>query len=318
MTPAIAAIVPTHNRASSLRVTLSSVQEQSLDQDIEIIVVDNASTDDTPAVVEEANRSSSRTVRYIRESLLGLHYARHAGARAARAPILAFTDDDAVLSPDWLRHLLAAYDDPRAGCVGGRILPRWEVDPPRWILRYPGALSLLDRGDAFRELAWPEDIYGCNFSIRRELLFSLGGFNPDSFGPLWLGDGETGLLRKVYRAGWKVFYHPDAVVWHRVPAARMTLDYMQHRFANQGAADAYSALRERPGRVAALARAALYGSGALAFFFAAAGLRFTPGEASCRNAVRQAYCRARSGYEFRLAFDSKLRAWVGRDDWLTL
>ncbi|MGH9804232.1 MAG: glycosyltransferase, partial [Candidatus Acidiferrales bacterium] len=246
----------------------------------------------------------------------GLHYARHAGARAARAPILAFTDDDAVCSPDWLRHLLAAYDDPRVGCVGGKILPRWGADPPRWMLRYPGALSLLDRGDSIRELIWPEDIYGCNFSIRRELLFSLGGFNPDSFGPLWLGDGETGLLRKVYRAGWKVLYHPEAVVWHQIPAARLTLDYMQRRFANQGAADAYSALRQRPARLGALARAALYASGAFGFALAAAGLRFIPGEARCHNALRRSYCGARSVYEFRLAFDSKLRAWVARDNWL--
>ena len=199
MTPAIAAIVPTHNRAESLRATLSSLLAQSLEQDYEILVMDNASTDDIPAVVEEVNRSSSRTVRYIRESLLGLHYARHAGARAARAPILAFTDDDAVCSPDWLRQLLAAFDNPRVGCVGGKILPRWEVNPPRWILRYPGALGLLDRGDAFRELAWPEDIYGGNFSVRREVLFSLGGSNPETFGPRWLGDGETGLLRILPR-----------------------------------------------------------------------------------------------------------------------
>jgi GT2 family glycosyltransferase len=317
MTPAITAIVPTHNRAVSLRATLTSLLAQGPSQGYEILVVDNACTDRTAAVVEEVNRSATGTIRYIREDLLGLHYARNAGARAARAPILAFTDDDAVCSPDWLRHLLAAFADPRVGCVGGKILPRWEVDPPRWILRYPGALSLLDLGDAPRELASPQDIYGCNFSIRRDLLYSLGGFNPDSFGPRWIGDGETGLLRKVYRAGWKVLYHPGAVVWHQVPAARLTLDYMQRRFANQGSADAYSLLRKRPGPLSALARAGFYGSGALAFAFVGMGLRLVPGEARFHNALRQAYCRARSAYEFRFAFDPNLRAWVARDDWLT-
>jgi len=316
--PRISAIVPTHNRASSLRHTIASLQQQSLpSDDYEIIVVDNASTDDTKTVVEEANRKGAKEVRYVYEGRLGLHNARHAGARAAQARILAFTDDDAICERDWLEQLLACYSDPQVGCAGGKILPKWEVPPPTWILRYPGALALLDRGDEVKELKWPEDIYGCNFSIRREVLFGLGGFNPESFSDIWLGDGETGLVRKVYAAGWKVIYNPKAVVWHIIPQSRLTLEYMKRRFANQGAADSYSAYQSKHPTPVFL------GFRSIVFLFLACGfqiisllLKGIHSEIYYVSALRAVYCLSRSRYEFKLIFDKQLRALAACRDWI--
>lgn len=317
VTPRISAIIPTHNRCESLPEALRSLQEQDLPAtDYEIILVDNASTDQTRAVVDALNRNGPRPILYVEENRLGLHHARHAAAQRARGSVLAFTDDDAVCEPDWLRHLLAHYDDPEVGCVGGKISPRWASPPPAWVLRSAGALALLDRGDVARALRWPEDIYGCNFSIRRDLLFSMGGFNPDSFGSTWWGDGETGLLRKVYDAGYQVLYEPAARVWHRIPPQRMTLAYMRRRFANQGRADGYSAYRRRPWRLGPLVRSGLYGAAGVAF--AALSLLEKPWgtDSQARSAVRAAYCRARAAYELRLAFDRELRTWARCDDWI--
>jgi len=314
----ISAIIPTHNRCHYLRDAIISLQRQDFPKDeYEIIVVDNNSTDATPAVVEQCNRSGGKKIIYVPEPALGLHNARHAGARRSRGEILAFTDDDAIYDPHWLAGLLRYYDDPLVGCVGGKILPLWEVEPPAWVNMLPsGFISILDLGDKPMELEHP-GLYGVNFSIRKEILFRCGGFNPESFGAVWLGDGETGLLRKVLRAGYKLVYAPEAICHHLVPKERLTVEYVRRRAANEGACGSYNSFKQkRPGKLLLLGR-----SGALLLY---AGVHDLMGRLS--HAVgsqrlvyhhwRKAYGISRMKYEFRLIFDQRLRELVLKDDWL--
>ncbi|MBC7232373.1 MAG: glycosyltransferase [Chloroflexi bacterium] len=316
--PRITVIIPTHNGADRIQETIESLAHQDLPRnEYEVIVVDNASTDDTKTVVEEVSRKHGLEVCYIYEPQLGLHNARHAGARNARGEILAYTDDDVICDKVWLRELLNCYDSDKVGCVGGKVLPTWEVPPPKWILRYPGALALLDHGDEVKELKWPEAIYGCNFSIRRDVLFAVGGFNPDSFGNIWLGDGETGLLRKVYDAGWKVVYNPKAVVWHRIPAARLTLDYMKRRFAYQGAADAYTRYHYRGvGRLELVLHGLVFMGSAVIFGLLAMLTVPAPIAVRHHQILRASYCWSRAGYTLRLLYDRQLQALVAKERWL--
>ncbi len=94
----ISLIIPTYNRAVVLKRALDSAMNVDYSPvDYEIIVVDNGSTDATPAVVQEAqDRKPKSNINYIREERLGLHNARHAGVWAAKGDILIFTDDDAI------------------------------------------------------------------------------------------------------------------------------------------------------------------------------------------------------------------------------
>jgi glucosyl-dolichyl phosphate glucuronosyltransferase len=314
----IAAIVPTHNRCHYLKGAIISLQRQDFPKDeYEIIVVDNNSTDKTPAVVEECSRSGGKKIVYVSEPALGLHNARHAGARRSRAEILAFTDDDAVYDPHWLAGLVRHYDEPAVGCVGGRILPLWEVDPPAWVDIIPnGFFSILDLGDEPLKLEYP-GLYGVNFSIRKDILFRCGGFNPESFGAVWLGDGESGLLRKVLRAGYQVVYAPDAVCQHLVLKERLTLDYVRRRATNEGASASYCSFKQkRYGKLLLLGR-----SGALLLY---AGFHDLMGRLShaagwqrqVYHHWRKAYGISRMKYEFRLVFDQKFRELVLTDDWL--
>src|SRR2546423_12328653 len=99
----LSVIIPTHNRAVSLARSVRSALELDYLRDHgEILVVDNASTDQTPAVVSDLQHAAGGSIlRYVQEPDLGLHNARHAGARAASGEILLFTDDDATFSPQW-------------------------------------------------------------------------------------------------------------------------------------------------------------------------------------------------------------------------
>ena len=111
-----------------MRNTIVSLQQLNFPNDrYEIIVIDNNSTDDTRRVVEEGKQQGKKEIIYCKELRVGLHYARHAGAQIAKGDILAYIDDDAICDPDWLLELTRPYTDPKVGCVGGKILPRFET-----------------------------------------------------------------------------------------------------------------------------------------------------------------------------------------------
>jgi glycosyltransferase involved in cell wall biosynthesis len=244
-------IIPTYNRVEYLVDTLRSVQEQDqIEGAVEVIIVDNASTDATADTVESIRSDFRLPVHYIYEDRIGLHHSRHAGATAAQGEILAFIDDDVRVSPNWLAAIVEAYADPRTSAAGGRVLPEWESDPPKFISRLRGDyLSLLDYGDQARPLSEGEGINGCNYSVRRKTLFDVGGFHPDSFSDpalQWLrGDGEAGLTKKILAAGGQVMYLPEATVWHRIPPSRQTEDYFRGRGFAHGLENAFAFARKR-------------------------------------------------------------------------
>src|SRR5213596_676102 len=103
---AISVIMSTRNRAHYLPDALRTLAAQDCEAPFEVVVIDNASTDNTPAVLTEWCRTDSR-FRTVREPCPGLSRGKNAGIRVARAPLLLFTDDDMRVEPHWIR----AYHD---------------------------------------------------------------------------------------------------------------------------------------------------------------------------------------------------------------
>jgi glucosyl-dolichyl phosphate glucuronosyltransferase len=252
----ISIIIPTLNNANLLKLALQSFSQQNfLADQYEILVVDNGSNDNTKNVAEATFAAyPSLKTRYIYEPEPGLTAARHRGALEANGNIFVFADDDIEADPNWLQAINKCFDDPTVQLVGGRNLPKYEVEPPEWLewfwFDHPYGkqcyyLSLLDFGDHAREID-PNYVWGLNFSIRKNALFALGGFHPDIF-PTYLqylqGDGETGLTQQAKRRGFKAIYHPKVLVYHYVPKERMTYAYFEKRSFFQGVSDSYSKIR---------------------------------------------------------------------------
>lgn len=245
-------IICTYRRPESLRQAILSVQQQNAESiDYEILVVDNANDPETQNTVEELSRNSRPVIRYLVEKKTGLHHARHTGAHHANGKILVYLDDDVIASPTWLTHILEPFEkDDAIGCVGGKVLPQWEVSPPDWIFKEfdLAYLSLLDAGNNLQEFRWPTCVYGCNLAIRRSVLYESGGFHPDSMGDpklIWFrGDGETGLQHKLREIGYKILYAPEALVYHCIPASRLTPEYFYSRAFMQGISDSYFRVRQ--------------------------------------------------------------------------
>src|SRR6202021_1989861 len=97
--------IPTHNRARILRETLESLNAIAIPDAaaIECVVVDNASNDETPEVVDAAAKSSARfPIRRVFEARQGSSFARNRAVDEARSEIIAFIDDDAIADREWL------------------------------------------------------------------------------------------------------------------------------------------------------------------------------------------------------------------------
>ena len=198
----ISIVVPTRNRAERLRALLASLAEQQ-GPAFEVIVVDNASEDDTLRVVGEADADLDAHIRAIHlPQPMGPAVARNRGWRAAQGELVVFTDDDVVAAPGWLAAIAAAHErDPEAVIQG-----RTEPDP-----REIDRLSAFSRSQhATGPGPWFQT---CNIAYPRALLEQLGGFD-ESF---WEAAGEdTDLGWRAIEAGARVVYEPAALNWHAV------------------------------------------------------------------------------------------------------
>jgi glycosyltransferase involved in cell wall biosynthesis len=241
-------VVCTHNRARLLRAALSHLTTLSVDNlRLEIIVVDNNSTDDTAEVVREAARTSAAEIRYCFEAAQGISHARNRGWALARAPIVAFTDDDVYVQRDWAERVAAAFAaHGDADCVGGKVLPQWPSEPPAWLTRSHWApLAILDYGD---EPLWLDHLdsrclIGANFAFRRDVITRIGGFAPavqrvkDGIGSI--EDHE--FLIRLWNAGGRALYQPQIIAVSPVDAQRLTKRY--HRLWHQGHGHFYAVMR---------------------------------------------------------------------------
>jgi len=224
----ISVVLATYRRPGFLEQVLDSLNCQTLNKELyEVIVVDNNSQDNTKDV---ATRYPS--VRYVFEEKLGLSYARNTGIRAAVGDIVAFIDDDSEADPGWLQALLDIYDKyPDAWAVGGKILLMWDAEPPEWLNEeHYCNLGFRDFGNISRQLSWPERIAGSNCSFRREVFSQMGHFKPalGRIGSILLACEEVQIQKRIYQAGYSVYYNPDAVVYHHVPASRMNKAYFSN------------------------------------------------------------------------------------------
>ena len=182
--PDVSVNICTYNRCGILSEALEGVLSQQIrdGKRYEVIVVDNNSTDETRQVVESFVARGHENLRYVFEGRQGLSHARNAAVSAARSPILAFTDDDVRVKPDWVATIKRMLDNhPEVDCVGGKVLPHWTFAPPSWLTSEHWApLALVDYGDqpfyvnAGNQLC----LLTANMAIRKDALERIGGFQP--------------------------------------------------------------------------------------------------------------------------------------------
>jgi glycosyltransferase involved in cell wall biosynthesis len=238
----------THDRPRYVRDCLDGLRRQTLGRDrFAVQLVDSASS--AACSAELAGLAAANDARLIRLDQPGLSLARNAGAWAARTQFIAYIDDDAVPTSDWIESILAALARTSSSqpgrppaMIGGRILPKWEAPLPKWwppSLR--GVLSIIEyegHGE-YRTAAVPKGLepYGANLVVHVLSLLSAGGFGGSvgRFGNSLLSDEEVQLAWMLQDAGYSVQYDSRITVHHQIQAVRLNPAWLLSRLYWQGA-----------------------------------------------------------------------------------
>ncbi|NJK99043.1 MAG: glycosyltransferase family 2 protein [Spirulinaceae cyanobacterium SM2_1_0] len=240
----ISAIICTHNREQYLGAAIDSLLAQDYPE-FEIVVVDNASSDGTRAVVEA--RQPHPRLHYCYEPVTGLSVARNTGAKQARGELLAYLDDDAEASPGWLTALHAGFAaNEKLAIAGGKVTLLWPpgvTGPPPWLSPgLAGNLGAYDLGDHDRLITNPNlTPRGLNYGIRREFWQQIGGFDPNlgRVGKNLLSNEELLVTEMALKRGWQVAYLPAALVAHNVAPERLAKSWFLKRGWWQGVSECY-------------------------------------------------------------------------------
>ncbi len=197
--PLVSVVICSFNGARTIRQSLEALRKAAYPK-FEVIVVDDGSKDATAAIAAEYE------VRLIRQANAGLSNARNAGWQNARGEIVAYLDDDAAPDPHWLHYLAGSFRSSDYAGVGG---PNVAFPDDSFVAQCvdhapgnPTHVLLTDRT--------AEHLPGCNMAFRRSCLEAIGGFD----GTFRIAGDDVDLCWRLEARGWKLGFHPGAMVWH--------------------------------------------------------------------------------------------------------
>jgi glucosyl-dolichyl phosphate glucuronosyltransferase len=239
----ISVIIATYNRSDMLAVALESLIRMTVRAGVEwqVLIVDNNSKDSTKAVAESFVAKYPERARYIFEAQQGKSFALNTGIAAARGDILAFTDDDVTVHPDWIIEMCSTFETFHCAGVGGKIVPVWNIPKPDW-LEMDGPYKLMNAVVSFDLGSDPCPItttaLGANFAFDKEVFQRYGGFRTD-LGPTVgseIRGEDSELCRRLIKAGESLIFAPGAIVYHPVEKKRTHKSYFQAWYLGRGRA----------------------------------------------------------------------------------
>jgi glycosyltransferase involved in cell wall biosynthesis len=204
--PKASVVIPAFNAQQTIVHVIQAVLAQTYPGDIEIIVVDDGSTDRTPDIVQ-----SFREVRYIRQENAGPASARNKGASVAKGQFIFFTDSDCIAHRNWIERLFKGFIDDNIGVVCGS----YGIANDQSMLARSIHREILYRHH-FLMPRFPQAFGSYNFCVRRHVFSEAGGFNED----YRRASGEDNdLSYKILKSGYRIYFVKDALVDHYHPTS---------------------------------------------------------------------------------------------------
>ncbi|MEU5341019.1 bifunctional polysaccharide deacetylase/glycosyltransferase family 2 protein [Streptomyces sp. NPDC020766] len=224
VTQPVSVIVPAYNEKECIANTLESLAKST--HPIEIIVVDDGSTDDTSRIARDAARSFGMTnVRVIRQENAGKPAALNNGVRSASYDIVVMMDGDTVFEPDAVHQLVQPFADPEVGAIAGNakvgnrntIIGAWQH------IEYVMGFNLDRR--MYDLLRCMPTIPGAIGAFRRDAVLEVGGMSEDTLAE------DTDITIAMHRGGWRVVYQEHARAWTEAPASLKQLWSQRYRWS---------------------------------------------------------------------------------------
>ncbi|HSK10113.1 MAG TPA: glycosyltransferase, partial [Vicinamibacterales bacterium] len=230
----VSVVIATYNRSGELRTCLLRLARQRFQPGDEVVVADNASTDDTQEVLRQISAGFPVPLLTVLEPKPGKTHAVHRALGSCRGDIIAFTDDDVLVGEDWIERIKEVFADGRVDLAGGRVLPNFAGPVPAWLDlsggegfgRLASPLGLADYGPTRQPLG-TRSALGGNLVVRRAALDAVGGF-PRDLGKLrgtLLSGEDHALSERMVGSGYEAIYDPAMLVHHLVPASRLRFRY---------------------------------------------------------------------------------------------
>lgn len=230
----LSVIISTCNRSESLKDTLNSllVQEGIESLNYEIVIINNNSKDKTKDVIESYFPKFNGKLRYLFEHVQGKSVALNLAIKETGGEILAFTDDDCIVDKTWLANIYECFKKHDCEGMGGRILPLYPDNVPRWVKENRDILSgPIVNYDFGKNLQVYEDnnfnpFVGANMAFRKNCFNKYGLFRTD-LGPgrkAWGDDTEFFMRLEAHSVN--LYYYGLALVWHKVDKERVCYKYL--------------------------------------------------------------------------------------------
>jgi glycosyltransferase involved in cell wall biosynthesis len=249
----VSIVVCCYNSASRLPETIKCLAKQELENNIslEIIIVNNASTDDTNIVAQniwEENKNSKVDFCIVDEPIPGKSFALEKGINHAKYEYVIICDDDNWLDKSYvtIAHKIISSNN-NIGAVGGRSQAVTDIQFPNWWNEYKTGYAIGDQGKYSGELAYPLCIWGAGMVIRRSLF--LKTFNKEvpalltcRKGADLSSGGDSEICMRLFLLGYKLYYSELLVLRHYIPRERLTESYRDRLF--KGLLSSRSVLRE--------------------------------------------------------------------------
>jgi GT2 family glycosyltransferase len=238
MSHTVTILICTRNRCGDLARTLEALRSLQVPPSwqVELVVVDNGSSDETARVVSEL-RLPYGEVRMIREDRKGHDIAYNTGLKAARGQVILFTDDDVRPPPDWLESMCSPILSGEADAVAGGVEMAPHLQRP-WAK--PMHRAFLARTADLKVGPAGQELVGANMAVGRYVFKTIPCFDPE-LGPGALGfKGDTLLWLQMLRSGFRVLSRPDVCVEHHFQASRWSREAFLQRALGQGRSEAYT------------------------------------------------------------------------------
>lgn len=250
----------THNHVDRLKWTLTDLARiRSPNAPWELLVIDNGCSDGTSELLANHAWPNSWKIRVVREEKLGLSNARNCAIKEAQGEYVIFMDDDETADSEWLCAFERLIQDRSPDAFGGRIRVQFEDARPLWLTdELLGFLGELKRADEIVALTEPDtSFYGGNFGVRKSVCKKVGYFDAmlGRKGGDNTGGEEVDFYRRLLAASLKVWWTPEAIIHHRIQAAKLNRSYFLNLHYKQGRMEAI----RRRGDGSRLPPAYLYG-----------------------------------------------------------
>ncbi len=228
----ISVVICCYNSELKIQKVLSNLQNQNIKNYLawEVLVVDNASSDETAAVAMESWKMEGVSLRVAHEPNPGISHARRRGFEDARFEIISFVDDDNWVEADWIQKVYdTMYSDMEIGILGGVGIASFEETPPSWFARYESSYAVGLQG--YKSGERTSNLYGAGINIRKSTWDNLqeNGFKfqlTGRKGNLLSSGEDSELCQAVILSGQKLFYRSDLTFYHFMPHGRLTWEYL--------------------------------------------------------------------------------------------